>query len=170
MTTPPITPHITMIAAVADNRVIGNHGELPWHLPADLRRFKQVTLNNPIIMGRDTYESVGRPLPERRNIVLSRNPHYAPPGLEMARSVDEALELVRNEQRVFIVGGAKIYEAFLPLAHALDITHIHATPDGDTFFPEINPTDWTITSESHHPADPKHDFAFTIRTYTRQQK
>ncbi|TVQ82395.1 MAG: dihydrofolate reductase, partial [Phycisphaeraceae bacterium] len=152
-----------MIAAVADNRVIGNRGGLPWHLPADLRRFKQVTLNNPIIMGRDTYESVGRPLPERRNIVLTRNPNYsASPkagGIEIAHSIDEALELVRNEQQVFIVGGAKIYEAFLPLAHALDITHIHATPHGDTFFPEINPDDWTITSESHHPADPKHDFA-----------
>lgn len=170
MTNTQTTPQITLIAAVADNRVIGSRGELPWHLPADLRRFKQITLNHPIIMGRDTYESVGRPLPERRNIVLTRNLNYTAEGVELARSIEDALHLVRDEPRIFIVGGAQIYTAFLPLAHALDITHIHASPEGDTFFPEINPDDWTVTSETHHPADPKHDFAFTIRTYARREK
>lgn len=169
MTNTQTTPEITLIAAVADNRVIGSRGGLPWHLPADLRRFKQRTLNHTIIMGRDTYESVGRPLPDRRNIVLTRNPNYTAEGIELARSIEEALELVRDEPRIFIVGGAQIYNAFLPLAHALDITHIHATPDGDTFFPEINPDDWAITSETHHPADDKHAYPFSFRTYARRK-
>lgn len=127
---------ITVHAACALNGVIGQDGALPWHLPADLAQFRAATLGTTLIMGRATFESIGRPLPLRRNVVLSRNPAYRPEGVIVARSLRAALDLCGGEA-ASVIGGQAVFEEALPLAHVLRVTLVHAVPDGDRFFPRI---------------------------------
>ncbi|MTD13967.1 ACT domain-containing protein [Nakamurella sp. YIM 132087] len=140
---------ITLVAAVAHGGVIGADGGMPWHLPEDLRRFKALTMGRPMIMGRRTFESIGRPLPGRRSIVVTRDGDWAADGVEVAHSLGEALELARagGSDDVMVVGGGDIYAQALPLADVLEITHIDRTVAGDTRFPEIGPAEWEPVAE-----------------------
>lgn len=144
---------ISLIAAMAKDRVIGKDNDMPWHLPADLKHFKKVTLGKPVIMGRRTFESIGRPLPGRKNIVITRNQQWTHEGVEVVSSTELAMSLVEGVDEVMIIGGGKIYEQFLPQADILYLTFIDLDVDGDTRFP-----DWTtigawqqVESESHKP-------------------
>ena len=160
---------ITLIAAMAENRVIGRDNALPWHLPADLARFKQRTEGHVVIMGRRTFESVGRPLPNRRSIVVTRKHDYHPPGAEIAHSLDEAIERGRETEReeIFILGGAEIYALALPDVDRLELTIVHADVSGDTFFPECDLSEWKLIDQQRHEADDRHAHAFSFRTYER---
>lgn len=129
---------LTAIVAMDPNRVIGRDGQLPWHLPEDLKTFKKLTTGNPIIMGRTTYESIGRPLPNRRNIVVSTTMSDAPNGTELAASPEAALELVDPELSAFVIGGSALYSAMLPMCDGVYISHVHDCYDGDAWFPEID--------------------------------
>ena len=160
---------ITLIAAVAENRVIGRDGGLPWRLPDDLRRFKQRTLGHNVIMGRRTFESLAAPLPDRPAIVVSRSRELEIPGATVANSVDEALDIARGrgEDEVFILGGSEIYAIALPLADRLELTVVHADIQGDTYFPKFDPAAWTITEDQHREADDRHEHPFSFRCYDR---
>jgi len=126
---------IILIAALSQNKVIGNHGTLPWHVPEDLQRFRLRTLNHPVLIGRKTYESIGSPLPHRRTVVLSS---HSIPDIETYSSLDKALDALRDEECVFIAGGAQVYKEALPLANELYLTHLKFIVDGDTFFPDFD--------------------------------
>ena len=155
-----------MISAVAENRVIGNKNSLPWHLPADFKYFKENTLNKTIVMGLNTFKSIEeKPLPDRKNIILNNDPSYkAPEGCFVAKSIDELLEIVKDEQEVMICGGAFVYKQFLPLAQRLYLTQIHQSFEGDTYFPEINLEEWKEVKRIDCKADEKnkYDFSFVV--------
>lgn len=142
---------VTIIAAMSRNRVIGWQTRIPWHLPEDLKHFKQITLGHTLVMGRVTFESIRRPLPGRATIVVTRQPGYQPAGVLVAHSVDEALRLAEGEE-LFIAGGAMIYEAALPLAGRILLTVIEADYEGDAFFPAIDPARWRQVTSELHPA------------------
>lgn len=153
-------PEIVLIVARADNGVIGKDGKLPWHLPADLRHFKTLTQDAPMIMGRKTFESLPGLLPGRRHIVLTRNGQWEEDGAETATSMKAALTLA-NAPRVSIIGGAQIYSLFLDRADRIEITHVHTTVAGDTYFPDIDPALWVESKRSSYPVDgerPAYDF------------
>ena len=158
---------VSLVAAVAENGIIGRAGGLPWHLPDDLRWFKQLTMGHAVVIGRRTYESVGRPLPGRRWIVLSRDPGFRPSGVETAPDLNAALGRAGGGE-IFVAGGAAVYQAALPLADRLYLTVVHAAVAGDTRFPPVNFDDWTLVDERFHPADERHAHAFTFRTYERR--
>jgi dihydrofolate reductase len=158
---------VSLIVAVSENGVIGRDGRLPWKLPADMARFKAVTMGHPIIMGRKTYESIGRPLPGRRNIVVSSRPDFSPPGIEVVPSWETALERVRGEPEVFVIGGAVLFRNAFPDASRLYLTLVKGEVQGDTFFELPNPSHWRLVSEEFRPADPEHAFALSFRTYER---
>jgi dihydrofolate reductase len=143
-------PHIVLVAAVARNGVIGAAGKLPWHLPEDLKHFKQLTLHHPVIMGRRTWNSLGRPLPGRRNIVVSRKPGFAAAGASVVASVQEAIALCADEPVAFVIGGAELYAAALPLADGLVLTEIQADYVGDTRFPDWDRAAWRIAARESH--------------------
>ncbi len=153
---------ISIIAALAENRVIGVNNTLPWRLPNDLKHFRRLTTGHAIIMGRKNYESIGRPLPERTNIVVTRNRDYRASGCLVAHSLDEALALAQNDPEIFIIGGAEIYREALARADRLYLTQVHAAVDGDTFFPETNRNDWEETTRERHGADDKHAYAYSF--------
>jgi dihydrofolate reductase len=159
---------VSILAAVAANGVIGRDNDLPWHLPADLRRFKQTTVGHTIVMGRKTYDSIGRPLPKRRSIVVTRNPHLGIDGVDVVHSIEQALALAEGEGTVFIIGGATIYDAAIAFADELSITHVHAEIDGDTFFPRIDPELWCEEDREDCPADERNEFPYSFVTYRRQ--
>ena len=154
---------ISLIAALAADRVIGMENAMPWHLPADLAWFKRNTLNKPVIMGRKTFESIGRPLPGRHNIVLSSRPG-SETGVTWATSLDEALAAAGNVEEVMIMGGGHIYTQFLPRADRLYLTHIDAEVEGDTHFPDYEPDDWESVFSEFHDADAQnsHSYCFEI--------
>jgi dihydrofolate reductase len=155
---------LQVIAAVAANGVIGRGGQLPWHLPDDLKHFKQLTLNHAVIMGRRTFESIGRPLPQRRSIVVSSS--LAPPSqVEVVRTLDEAIRLAEND--AFVIGGAMLYAEALARAQVLHLTELGDAVEGDTFFPSFDRSQWLITEEIRHDRDDRHAHAFTFRTYGR---
>ena len=156
---------ITFHLARADNGVIGRDGQLPWHLPDELRRFKAITLGHAIIMGRVTYESIGKPLPGRRNIVLSLDPEYHAEGAEVVRSLDEAITAATDGERLFVIGGAALFAEALPIADRVYLTRVHAAVAGDASFPRLDEQRWRLVSEEHHPADSEHRFAFSFRLY-----
>jgi len=154
-----------MIAAMAANRVIGRDNDLPWHLPDDMKYFMQTTKGHAVIMGRRNYESIPekfRPLPGRMNIVLSRDPGFKAPGCTIARTPQAALEAAATfgKDEIFIIGGAAVYELFLPLSSKLYLTEVDASPAGDVFFPEFSKEEWIESSRSHHPGDERHAWAF----------
>jgi|SRR5476649_364832 len=154
---------ISLIAALAIDRVIGLENAMPWHLPADLAWFKRLTLNKPVVMGRRTYESLGQPLPGRRNIVLSRHPG-ADERVVWVKSPAEALAAAGEVEELMVIGGGTVYQAFLPQAARLYLTHIDAEINGDTYFPDYEPDQWQSTFSEFHDADEKnsHSFCFEI--------
>ena len=155
---------VSLAVAMSENRVIGRDNNLPWHLPADLGHFKALTLGKPIIMGRKTYESIGRPLPGRQNIVLTRDSTFQAPGCDLCASLEEALQLAGDAPEVVIIGGGALYEAVLEMAHRIYLTEVHADIQGDTWFPELDPSDWTEVSRNRHAADERNslDYSFVI--------
>lgn len=161
---------LELVAAVARNGVIGRGGQLPWHLPDDLKHFKAMTLGHPIIMGRRTLESIGRPLPGRRSIVVSESLARAPEGIELVRSLDAAVELAdASEGPAFVIGGGILYAAAIPRATTLHLTEIDIDVDGDAFFPPYDKSQWRLTSETHHPIDERHAIAFRFCRYDRDE-
>src|SRR5262249_14123565 len=151
--------------ALSQNNVIGIENRLPWHLPADLKHFKTLTMNKPIIMGRKTYESIGRPLPGRRNIIISRNPQFSAPGCECVTSLSEALLLTAAAPEVMVIGGTQLIEAALPKADRLYLTFIHQDFDGDCFFPEWDRAQWREISREDHTADSDNPYTFSFVTF-----
>ncbi len=159
---------ISIIVAVSTNNVIGIRGNLPWKLSDDLKRFKQLTMGKPIIMGRLTWESIGRPLPGRQNIVLTRQTDFMAEGCDVVVSPDEALAAAADAKEIMVIGGSQIYELFLPKASRLHVTRVHADIDGDSFFPEINDSEWMLVVTEAHPANDANQFAFDFTTYERK--
>jgi len=160
---------ISFIVAMDENRVIGKENQLPWHLPADLKFFKQVTMGHPIVMGRKTHESIGRVLPGRENIVISRNPVYHAQGCTILNSVEEFLKLSRaRDDEFFVIGGAEIFKAVFPYVDRLYITLIHERFSGDTYFPEFTIKDWELVSIQKGTKDEKNPYDFDFRIYKRK--
>lgn len=156
-----------MIAALDRDRVIGREGQLPWRLPDDLARFKALTLGKPIVMGRKTYDSVGKPLPKRTNIVLTRSPRTIE-GCIVVHDVAGALSAAGDAPEVCIIGGGAIYDLFMPVATDLELTHVETSVVGDARFPAIDPAVWQIVKRERHEADARHAFAFDYVTYSRR--
>ncbi|RKL65475.1 dihydrofolate reductase [Salipaludibacillus neizhouensis] len=159
---------ISMIAAMSENNVIGKDGKMPWHLPGDLQFFKQTTNGHSIVMGRKTFKSIGRALPKRRNIVLTRNNDFSAEGVEVINNFSEMDKLVKDEEEFFVIGGATIYEQLLPLADRLYITKIHETFEGDTFFPDIDDGQWEVVASKKGKVDETNSHAHTFLTYERK--
>lgn len=163
------TPRISLVVAMARNRVIGRDGGLPWHLPDELKHFKRVTMGAPILMGRRTHAAIGRALPGRRNLVLSRDPDLRlPEGCERVASVDEALRETADVSWLHVIGGGQLYELFLPLAQVLHLTVIEAEIEGDTHFPAVDFGAWALEEDRPHPADERHAFAFRLQRWARR--
>ena len=159
---------LSLIAAVACNRVIGRHGNLPWKLPVDMAHFKRTTTGKAVIMGRKTFESLGRALPGRENVVLSRDSSFSAPGCIVVASVDEAIERTRHFDEAVVIGGSMIYEAFFPRAERLYLTWIDADVTGDVYFPDFNPGEWREIARRDVAADERHAHAFSIVTLERR--
>lgn len=160
---------ITLIAAAGENNELGKNNDLPWHLPDDFKRFKKITSNHFIIMGRKTFESFPNPLPNRVHIVITTDRDYAKEGAVVVHSMDEALEKARSKKDVFIIGGGEIFKLALPIADKIELTRIHATfPDADTFFPKFSKEEWKLISEEKHKKDEKHNYSFTFETWVRK--
>lgn len=161
--------HITMIAAVGENNALGKDNKLLWHLPDDFRRFKKLTTGHPIIMGRKTFESFPKPLPNRTHIIITRNRTYSVPYKEciVVHSLELAIEIVTGDALAFIIGGGEIYSQGMGIADSLEITRVHGTFEADAFFPEIDSKVWALRMEEFHPKDASHAYAFTYRRYTR---
>jgi len=157
----------SLIVAMSENRVIGRAGRLPWRLSADLRHFQQLTMGHTIIMGRKTFESIGRPLPGRKSIVITRQRDYQPPGVRVATSLDEAERLAAGDSEVFYIGGGEVYRQVLPRIERVYLTLVHATVTGDTCFPEFPPDRWQLARRTDHTADEKNDFPFSFLVYER---
>ena len=155
---------LSIIAAVAENRVIGNKNALPWHLPADFKYFREVTLGKTIVMGLNTFKSIGEePLPGRKHIILNKDTDYnVPEGCLLATSLDQALELSKNDGEVMICGGASVYKQFLPLADRLYLTYIHHSFEGDTFFPKFAASEWKEISREDHQPDEKNLYQYSF--------
>ncbi|MDO6637170.1 type 3 dihydrofolate reductase [Pseudoalteromonas carrageenovora] len=161
---------ISMIAAMANNRVIGLDNKMPWHLPADLQHFKRVTTGKPVIMGRKTFESIGRPLPGRRNIIITRNNEYSAPGIETVTTPEAALKLVSNVEEVMIIGGGNIYQQFLEKADRLYLTFIDLDVKGDTQFPDYNKiANWHIEEEVKNLPDEKNKSSYKFVTLYKKR-
>jgi len=156
------TTRIYLVAAVAGNGVIGANGKLPWHLPEDLKHFKNLTLGHPIIMGRRTWESLGRPLPGRENIVISRKAGFEAPGASVASTIEAAVALCSGEPLVFVIGGAEIYAAALPLADGLVLTEIQKDYEGDTRFPQWDRRAWRVSQKETHTSTDGVRFDFVL--------
>lgn len=160
-------PIITLIAALASNGVIGRDNSLPWRLKADLARFKALTLGHPILMGRKTWESLGRPLPGRRNMVVTRNPDYQADGAEIFATPEAALREL-GDGPLFVIGGAELYRQMLPLADRLQLTEVQADVEGDAHFPTFDHGEFVETARASHPADADNQFAFDFVDYQRR--
>ena len=159
---------ITLIVAMGKNREIGKENQLLWHLPKDLKHFKELTSGHPIIMGRKTYESIGKPLPNRTNIVISRKNDWFEEGILIVGSIKEAVKFAKKiDEEVFVIGGGNIYEQTIDLADKLEVTLVDAVLDADTFFPKINEKIWQKTNEERHQKDEKNEFDFCFQTFER---
>ncbi len=163
---------VSAIAAMAKNRVIGKDNDIPWRLSSDLKYFKRKTLNHHVIMGRKSFQSIGRPLPNRTNIVVTRDPFFIASDCLVVRSVEEALELAldHGEEEAFLIGGGAIYEASLPYWDRLYLTLVDAEVEGDVYFPELDLRRWQLLSSETHAADEKNDYDFTFLVYERRNR
>jgi dihydrofolate reductase len=158
---------ISIIVAVAENGVIGSDNRLPWRLPDDLKRFKALSLGKPVVMGRRTFESIGRPLPGRTNIIVSRQPGLAIEGAIVAPSLDAAISAAGAVPEVVVIGGADIFRLALPRTDTIHLTRVHGRVAGDVRFPELDPAMWRETAVEHHTADERHQYAFSFVTLQR---
>jgi dihydrofolate reductase len=155
---------VSAIVATDERGGIGHGGRLPWHLPNDLKRFKALTMGKPIVMGRRTFDSIGRALPGRRNIVVSRRPGLVIDGCSVVPSIAAALAAAADAAEVCVIGGAEIYRLALPLAGLVHLTKVHATVEADTFFPALDAADWEEIAREHHPADERHAHSYSFLT------
>ena len=161
---------LSIVVAMSKGRVIGREGQLPWRLSADLQRFKRLTMGHPIVMGRKTFESIGRPLPGRQSIVITRQPEFHAEGIQVAKDLQGALQIAgKASNEVFVIGGAQIYALALPSADRLYITLVEANIPGDSFFPEWDSQQWELVEESCHPADSKNAFATRFQIFDRRR-
>lgn len=161
-------PLLSLITAMDSNRLIGNNNSLPWHLPADLAFFKATTMGKPVIMGRKTFASIGKALPGRQNIVVTRDCNFDAPDCEVAGSIDTAITLVDDTEEVMLIGGASLYQQTIDVADIIYLTLIHHEFKGDTWFPEINPEFWELVSQDDFEADEKNPFAYSLVKYVRE--
>jgi dihydrofolate reductase len=157
-------PRLSMIVAMAKNRVIGAKGKIPWYLPNELQLFKQVTMGHHIIMGRKTHESIGRLLPGRTTVIVTRQPDYAVPGAKIAHTLEQAVTLCAGDSEIFIIGGGELYRAAMPMADRLYLTVVDAEPDGDTQMPAFNPAHWQLQNTKQYSRDERHahDYRFEV--------
>lgn len=160
---------ISIIVAVAENNVIGKDNKLIWHLPKDLKHFKETTTGHFIIMGRKTFESNGRPLPNRTNVIITKDKNYKAEGCKIVHSLDEALDFAKNESEVFIIGGGEIYKQAMPIADRIYLTKVHQPFEGDTFFPEINMKEWSELNRQYFEPDERNKYPFSIITLVRNE-
>lgn len=158
---------ISIIAAASANNVIGAGGDLPWRLSDDLKRFKTITMGKPIVMGRKTWDSIGRPLPGRQNIVITRQADFTAAGCDVVTSKEAAIAATADASEVMVIGGSQVYALFLPDAERLYLTRVHAEVGGDAFFPEIDEAEWRLVSDEPHSADEKNAFDYSFRLYDR---
>ena len=159
---------ISLIAAMSRNRVIGKNNKLPWDMPADMNYFRNMTKNKPVIMGRKPYESIGRPMPDRINIIITRDKEYKAEGCIVVSNVDDALKSVKGNKEVMVIGGAQIYKEFLPKADRIYLTIIDEEIEGDTYFPEFNKDEWKETKREEHKADKKNPYPYTFLVLERK--
>ena len=155
---------------MARNRVIGAGGKIPWHLPEELKWFKSVTMGHHIIMGRKTWESIGRPLPGRTSVVVTRQRGYRAPGTVISHSLNDAISACGSDSEIFVIGGADLFRGALPLANRLYLTTVEADIPGDTTMPEFSTGDWREASATHHPADARHAYSFRCAVYERNHR
>jgi dihydrofolate reductase len=160
-------PHISIIVATDEENGIGKDNQLMWHLPKDLKFFKNTTSGHPVIMGRKTYDSVGRPLPNRRNIIITRQKDLKIDGVEVFNEFEKAVKACADEDEVFIVGGGEIYKQALPFTDKIYLTKVHRKFNADAFFPEFNKEEWKLISKEDHEQDEKHAFSFSFLTFVR---
>lgn len=162
---------ICMIAAIGENNALGKDNDLLWHLPDDFKRFKRLTSGHMIIMGRKTFESFPKPLPNREHIIITRDKNYTVdhPDCFVVHSFEAALSLTKNKALSYIIGGGEIYSLGMAIADTLEITRVHGTFEADAFFPVINEINWELTKEEYHPKDQKHDYDFTYLSYIRSE-
>lgn len=161
---------VSLIVAMSENRVIGSGGQLPWHLSADLRRFKRLTMGHHLLMGRRTFESIGRALPGRVSIVLSRQPGLAIPAVVCSPSLEHALQVAADEEELFVIGGGNVYRQMLPQADRLYVTQVHARVSGDVTFPQLSEGEWVLREQSpRHAADDRNDHSYSFLEYARPQ-
>ncbi|WAK02204.1 dihydrofolate reductase [Methylobacter sp. YRD-M1] len=159
---------ISLIVAMASNRVIGINNQLPWHLSADLKRFRQITMGSPILMGRKTYESIGRPLPGRTNVIISRDPDYKQEGCLVFNDIETAIESCGQKfQEIFVIGGSELYKSMLPMADTLYVTLINKEFSGDAFFPELDTRHWAEVSREDIDNDPDAGFSYSFIKYEK---
>ncbi len=167
---------VTFVVAVSENGVIGREGDMPWRLSTDLKRFKALTMGRPVVMGRKTFSSIGKPLPGRENVVITRDPHFKPDGVHVVRSVEEALELAEGFARrdgaseVAVIGGGQIYAEMLAHATILHVTHVEKVLEGDTVFPPIDPEIWQSGDEERVPEGPKDSYPTRFVSYFRRKR
>lgn len=161
---------VSLVVAMARNRVIGRDNALPWRLPADLAYFRKVTMGHPIVMGRRTYESIGRPLPGRHNIVVSRNRAFQAPGCTVVGSLEEAWRAAGDTDEVCVIGGTSLFRETLPVADRIHLTEVEADVEGDTYFPEFDRSDWTEREVARQPADERHAYPFRIVELARRKR
>jgi dihydrofolate reductase len=159
--------HISIIAAIGKNRVIGNKGILPWNLPADMRHFRLCTLGKPVVMGSKTFASIGHPLPKRENIILTRNKKFSTKGCRIMYTPEEIIEAYKKEDELMIIGGASVYKAFFPHADNLYLTNIEYAFEGDVFFPIYNKKEWVEVLREEHEADEENRYRYIFRTLKR---
>ncbi|MGB7905169.1 MAG: dihydrofolate reductase [Steroidobacteraceae bacterium] len=162
-------PLVSIIVATDERGAIGRGGGLPWRLPDDLKRFKALTMGKPIVMGRKTWDSIGKPLPGRHNIVITRQAAFAVPGVTVVASLDDALRVVGDVPEVCIIGGAEIYRLALPRAGLIHLTRVHAVVDADTYFPELAAGEWDEVPAAQHAADGKHAYAYSCVELRRRR-
>lgn len=159
---------ITIIAAAGENNELGKNNDLVWHLPNDFKRFKQLTTGHHIIMGRKTFESFPKPLPNRTHIVITRNKSYQKEGIIVVSSIEEALEKASEDSQPFIIGGGEIYKQSLPFAKKMELTRVHGTFEADTFFPDFSREEWTLVHQEFHKKDDRHNYSFTYETWQKK--
>lgn len=160
-------PVITLIVAAADNGVIGRDNALPWHLPDDLKRFKQLTLGKPIVMGRRTFESIGKPLPGRQNIVLTRDANYRREGVTVVHDADAAVRAAGEAAEIMVIGGAELFRLFLPRAGRVHLTRVHGDIAGDVSWPPLDPHEWKEVGRERHEADDRHVHPMTFEVWEK---
>lgn len=161
---------IILIAAAAENNALGKNNDLLWHLPDDFKRFKQLTTGHPIIMGRKTFESFPKPLPNRQHIIITRQQGYKKEGCVVVDSIKKALAAASYSNEIYIIGGGEIYALALPFADIIELTRVHQSFEADAFFPDFSSPQWTLEASEYHPKDERHAYDFTYQTFTRVAK